>query len=33
MVLFRSVVGHEPDIAPLLKRRGLEAATAMQPDE
>jgi len=28
MVLFRSVVGHEPDIAPLLKRRGLEAATA-----
>jgi peptidyl-dipeptidase Dcp len=28
MVLFRSVVGHEPDIAPLLERRGLESATA-----
>ena len=27
MVLFRSVVSHEPDIAPLLKRRGLESAT------
>ena len=31
MVLFRNFTGGDPDITPLLKRRGLEAPAAVKP--